>query len=283
MCPSFWNTPEYPPSVTDIIFSSIRVCPGSEVIHGRSVRCDGFSLVPWFFLLYIYFFFCGDRGRIRNHHLVILWSGVRSAKPFRREGYYPLKMLVHPHPLITNIWDENQEAVAVKFATCAMALGVTCWLPVYSFCCVVFEFVVYGLGGTWRLNVLMYSCWPYLDQAYTWKRKPSQTLPSIRICYAPEGGHLWQLSPLYRVFSTWFYFLVLSYRIGNAQIDFVCHDALPYGDASGQSASGDVYAHIKKAGRFVETQRTEGISTSDIITRYACGAVSCGRALHRGL
>ncbi|CAM9304088.1 unnamed protein product [Ectocarpus sp. 12 AP-2014] len=50
------------------------------------------------------------------------------------------------------------------------------------------------------------------------------------------------------------------------QIDFVCHDALPYGDASGQSSSGDVYAHLKRQGRFVETQRTEGISTSDIIT-----------------
>eukprot|EP00904_Undaria_pinnatifida_P008841 jgi/Undpi1/5087/HiC_scaffold_19.g08439.m1 len=50
------------------------------------------------------------------------------------------------------------------------------------------------------------------------------------------------------------------------QIDFVCHDALPYGDASGQSSSGDVYAHLKREGRFVETQRTEGISTSDIIT-----------------
>lgn len=51
------------------------------------------------------------------------------------------------------------------------------------------------------------------------------------------------------------------------QIDFVCHDALPYGDASGQSSSGDVYAHLKRQGRFVETQRTDGISTSDIITR----------------
>ncbi|CAM9092399.1 unnamed protein product [Pylaiella littoralis] len=49
-------------------------------------------------------------------------------------------------------------------------------------------------------------------------------------------------------------------------IDFVCHDALPYGDASGQSSSGDVYAHLKRQGRFVETQRTDGISTSDIIT-----------------
>ena len=59
---------------------------------------------------------------------------------------------------------------------------------------------------------------------------------------------------------------------GGAQIDFVCHDALPYGDASGQSSSGDVYAHLKRQGRFVETQRTEGISTSDIITRcvHAC-------------
>ncbi len=51
------------------------------------------------------------------------------------------------------------------------------------------------------------------------------------------------------------------------QIDFICHDALPYGDASGQSSSGDVYARIKREGRFVETQRTDGISTSDIITR----------------
>eukprot|EP00752_Nemacystus_decipiens_P006348 g5722.t1 len=50
------------------------------------------------------------------------------------------------------------------------------------------------------------------------------------------------------------------------QIDFVCHDALPYGDASGQSSSGDVYARLKREGRFVETQRTNGISTSDIIT-----------------
>jgi len=49
-------------------------------------------------------------------------------------------------------------------------------------------------------------------------------------------------------------------------IDFVCHDALPYSDTSGLSDTGDVYAHLKKAGRFVATKRTEGISTSDIIT-----------------
>jgi len=48
-------------------------------------------------------------------------------------------------------------------------------------------------------------------------------------------------------------------------IDFVCHDALPYKDTSGVSADGDVYAGIKKMGKFLETQRTVGISTSDLI------------------
>lgn len=49
------------------------------------------------------------------------------------------------------------------------------------------------------------------------------------------------------------------------RIDFVAHDALPYVDLSGLSADGDVYLPIKKAGKFLETQRTEGISTSDLI------------------
>jgi choline-phosphate cytidylyltransferase len=53
--------------------------------------------------------------------------------------------------------------------------------------------------------------------------------------------------------------------LGKHEIDFVCHDALPYGDSSGESDDGDVYAHLKRGGRFVETRRTEGISTSDII------------------
>ncbi|XP_047081005.1 choline-phosphate cytidylyltransferase 2-like [Lolium rigidum] len=48
-------------------------------------------------------------------------------------------------------------------------------------------------------------------------------------------------------------------------IDFVAHDSLPYADASG--ASNDVYEFVKKLGKFKETQRTEGISTSDIIMR----------------
>jgi len=48
------------------------------------------------------------------------------------------------------------------------------------------------------------------------------------------------------------------------KIDFVAHDAIPYADTSGQ-AGGDVYQRIKETGRFMETKRTDGISTSDII------------------
>ena len=51
------------------------------------------------------------------------------------------------------------------------------------------------------------------------------------------------------------------------RIDYVCHDALPYADASGASADGDVYSQLKKRGMFYETQRTEGVSTSDLIVR----------------
>lgn len=48
-------------------------------------------------------------------------------------------------------------------------------------------------------------------------------------------------------------------------IDYVAHDALPYADATGQT--DDVYGPVKRMGRFRETQRTEGISTSDLILR----------------
>ncbi|XP_062849833.1 choline-phosphate cytidylyltransferase A [Trichomycterus rosablanca] len=47
------------------------------------------------------------------------------------------------------------------------------------------------------------------------------------------------------------------------RIDFVAHDDIPYSSAG----SDDVYKHIKDAGMFAPTQRTEGISTSDVITR----------------
>ncbi|RHY01696.1 hypothetical protein DYB25_005521, partial [Aphanomyces astaci] len=70
-------------------------------------------------------------------------------------------------------------------------------------------------------------------------------------------------------------------------IDFVCHDAIPYTDTSGTAGdsgmfllgmlasfmkggvgdAGDVYGHIKAIGKFHETTRTEGISTSDLIIR----------------
>ncbi|XP_030482494.2 choline-phosphate cytidylyltransferase 2 isoform X2 [Cannabis sativa] len=49
------------------------------------------------------------------------------------------------------------------------------------------------------------------------------------------------------------------------KIDYVAHDSLPYADASG--AANDVYEFVKSVGRFKETQRTDGISTSDIIMR----------------
>ncbi|EIE76126.1 hypothetical protein RO3G_00830 [Rhizopus delemar RA 99-880] len=51
--------------------------------------------------------------------------------------------------------------------------------------------------------------------------------------------------------------------IDKHQIDYVAHDAEPYQSTE----SGDVYAFAKAQGRFLPTQRTDGISTSDLITR----------------
>lgn len=47
------------------------------------------------------------------------------------------------------------------------------------------------------------------------------------------------------------------------QIDFVAHDDLPYQSAG----ADDIYKGVKAMGKFVATQRTEGISTSDLIAR----------------
>lgn len=47
------------------------------------------------------------------------------------------------------------------------------------------------------------------------------------------------------------------------KIDFVAHDEIPYGTDD----CNDVYAPIKARGMFVATERTEGVSTSDIVAR----------------
>ena len=48
------------------------------------------------------------------------------------------------------------------------------------------------------------------------------------------------------------------------KIDYVAHDDLPYGADEGD----DIYKPIKQAGKFLVTQRTEGVSTTGIITKY---------------
>ncbi|KAI8098352.1 uncharacterized protein B0P05DRAFT_521598 [Gilbertella persicaria] len=60
--------------------------------------------------------------------------------------------------------------------------------------------------------------------------------------------------------APWF---VTEEFLNKHQIDYVAHDAEPYQSTE----SGDVYAFVKAQGRFLPTQRTAGISTSDLITR----------------
>ncbi|EEP80921.1 hypothetical protein UREG_05763 [Uncinocarpus reesii 1704] len=47
------------------------------------------------------------------------------------------------------------------------------------------------------------------------------------------------------------------------EIDYVAHDDIPYGADEGD----DIYAPVKAAGKFLVTQRTEGVSTTGIITK----------------
>ncbi|PSR97639.1 hypothetical protein BD289DRAFT_82220 [Coniella lustricola] len=47
------------------------------------------------------------------------------------------------------------------------------------------------------------------------------------------------------------------------RLDYVAHDDIPYGADEGD----DIYAPIKKEGKFLVTQRTEGVSTTGIITK----------------
>lgn len=64
------------------------------------------------------------------------------------------------------------------------------------------------------------------------------------------------------------------------KIDFVAHDDIPY--SSGHVS--DVYQFVKDQGRFLATKRTEGISTSDLITRIVRDYnVYVRRNLERGI
>ncbi|KAG0327704.1 hypothetical protein BG000_000837 [Podila horticola] len=47
------------------------------------------------------------------------------------------------------------------------------------------------------------------------------------------------------------------------KIDYVAHDDIPYKSVEGD----DVYAFVKRSGNFLPTNRTDGVSTSDLITR----------------
>lgn len=51
--------------------------------------------------------------------------------------------------------------------------------------------------------------------------------------------------------------------VAKHKIDFIAHDDIPYGSDD----SNDIYAHWKAKGMFVATERTEGVSTSDIVAR----------------
>lgn len=52
-------------------------------------------------------------------------------------------------------------------------------------------------------------------------------------------------------------------------IDYVAHDDAPYGAGAKNDAdaSADIYLPVKRAGRFRATQRTEGVSTTDLVVR----------------
>lgn len=51
--------------------------------------------------------------------------------------------------------------------------------------------------------------------------------------------------------------------IDSNNIDYVAHDVAPYSS----NGCDDIYGFVKKIGKFRETKRTDGISTSDVIMR----------------
>lgn len=56
--------------------------------------------------------------------------------------------------------------------------------------------------------------------------------------------------------------LCLEFLVKN-KIDFVCHDDIPYVTAGVE----DAYALCKKLGKFKATERTKGVSTTDIVAK----------------
>lgn len=57
--------------------------------------------------------------------------------------------------------------------------------------------------------------------------------------------------------------IVTTEFLDKHRIDYVAHDDLPYGADEGD----DIYGPIKERGMFLVTQRTEGLSTTGIITK----------------
>ena len=51
--------------------------------------------------------------------------------------------------------------------------------------------------------------------------------------------------------------------LNDMNIDFVCHDDLPYQTVD----VDDAYAVCKKLGKFRATQRTKGVSTTDVVAK----------------
>lgn len=55
--------------------------------------------------------------------------------------------------------------------------------------------------------------------------------------------------------------------IDKLQVDYVAHDEQPYAGAGSSAQMADVYQFVKEQGRFLPTQRTEGVSTSELLAR----------------